>query len=717
MSSFFRSANDVTSSTEDTSDQSSSNNDEEEEDQPDLLGRITTLSSDTEVRDIVRSTGDNQTLSPYQERASWLPPGDAAGHQSFLLHALLEERCVNQALDHVNRRSEAARHYTRDDVEVQQQARQLYDDLCQHLIPKGLLPQGPEQDHFRGHRQGYRQGLNLLSRGLSHDGRASALSRTGSSLALPPALQSVFEGASSPPDPPVAPALLTHNIPPLLTSDFQQLHVQDTRDMPSPIDTVTSHQVLDMSRYGNDFAEMNRIGKGGYGEVFAVRHKISGVEYAIKKIPVSGLRLRKIRERGQAELDALLNELRVLARLDHPNIVRYYNGWLETSAGGPVSGGRHQANAGAQKLLLLDREHDFEFSTPSSRELHLETRKGSIDIVFEHSGAGVDPLVHFEDSVSAADDPEIPQARQRRETFSSTTSRKSTTTKASVEDEDGNDIVDIPRDSTYADSIDQPSSVDQSSTGAMMSDLTGSMQTRTPSVLTLHLQMSLHPLTLGDFIAHKGEELQPLAESKQKPYNSLQHCFHTMISIIVMLSLLDGVEYLHNEGLVHRDLKPANIFITPSLRPIYASIDPCQHCPTSEPLHLNVRIGDFGLVTSVADPEHELDKTPRKAVGTQHYRPPPSSATAYAPGDARVDIYALGIIFFELLWPFQTRMERHDALDKLKNGALPSGFEDHVGDGGQSIGECIRAMLDPTSIMSCMAVRGRLRKILDQIKS
>ena len=40
------------------------------------------------------------------------------------------------------------------------------------------------------------------------------------------------------------------------------------------------------SRYKEEFVEMNRLGKGGFGSVFKVKNKLDGRKYAVKKIPL-----------------------------------------------------------------------------------------------------------------------------------------------------------------------------------------------------------------------------------------------------------------------------------------------------------------------------------------------------------------------------------------------------------------------------------------------
>lgn len=85
--------------------------------------------------------------------------------------------------------------------------------------------------------------------------------------------------------------------------------------------------------------------------------------------------------------------------------------------------------------------------------------------------------------------------------------------------------------------------------------------------------------------------------------------------------LVDGVSYLHDHGIVHRDLKPANLFLEEGV----------------------VKIGDYGLskfIANTAEAGHSA------SVGTCHYMAPEISTGKY---QKPIDIYAIGIIIFEML--------------------------------------------------------------------
>ncbi len=96
--------------------------------------------------------------------------------------------------------------------------------------------------------------------------------------------------------------------------------------------------------------------------------------------------------------------------------------------------------------------------------------------------------------------------------------------------------------------------------------------------------------------------------------------------------LLDGVAELHRLGLVHRDLKPSNLFLTETM---------------------TLKIGDLGIARYLpgAGPESQLAMTETGlAVGTAAYAAPEQrDPDPKRPVDHQADLYAVGVILYELL--------------------------------------------------------------------
>lgn len=91
-----------------------------------------------------------------------------------------------------------------------------------------------------------------------------------------------------------------------------------------------------------------------------------------------------------------------------------------------------------------------------------------------------------------------------------------------------------------------------------------------------------------------------------------------------LVQICDALSYIHAHGLVHRDLKPSNILVDPDRR---------------------VRLMDFGLAKFLA--EDRGITVSGKVVGTYRYMAPEQALGE--PLDGRADLYALGVILFELL--------------------------------------------------------------------
>ena len=98
-------------------------------------------------------------------------------------------------------------------------------------------------------------------------------------------------------------------------------------------------------------------------------------------------------------------------------------------------------------------------------------------------------------------------------------------------------------------------------------------------------------------------------------------------AIDIMTQVLSGLAHAHEQGIIHRDIKPANIMITPKA-----------------PLGLHVRILDFGLARML---DEDASLSDGVAVGTPSYMAPEQCRGESV--DAQVDIYACGIVLFEML--------------------------------------------------------------------
>ncbi|MCB0212877.1 MAG: protein kinase [Anaerolineae bacterium] len=121
----------------------------------------------------------------------------------------------------------------------------------------------------------------------------------------------------------------------------------------------------------------------------------------------------------------------------------------------------------------------------------------------------------------------------------------------------------------------------------------------------------------------EGGDLSELMQGKKLP--------HTDVMRIVS-QVGDALDYAHAQGVVHRDIKPSNILL-----------DPRGNC----------LLTDFGLAKMVAGASEKLTAT-GFVVGTPSYMAPEQGLGE--PADGRSDIYALGVILYELLTgqvPFQ----------------------------------------------------------------
>lgn len=84
--------------------------------------------------------------------------------------------------------------------------------------------------------------------------------------------------------------------------------------------------IVHYPRYASEFQQLRALGKGGFGSVFQCKNTLDGRNYAVKKVTVRG---SSYDGAFKQKMDRVLREVKILAVLDHPNIVRYYAAWVE----------------------------------------------------------------------------------------------------------------------------------------------------------------------------------------------------------------------------------------------------------------------------------------------------------------------------------------------------------------------------------------------------
>lgn len=457
---------------------------------------------------------------------------------------------------------------------------------------------------------------------------------------------------------------------PFFASSFMRFHHDS-----GPLSRMQDLLQCSTSRYKEEFVEINRLGKGGFGSVFKVKNKLDGREYAVKKIP--------LKETNPELCLKVLREVKVLAHLGHANVVGYHAAWLEYVASECPAAPLHRVSTHPTSLMNMNGASSKYRINENSDSVVFDHGEPSTSggIVFAAgSTEGLDSSSHQGNfNLGSASDQKTRRGSDSRiRKLSSTANLKSS---ASISRNSCAPYQSSTR--RFPRSVSSSNLSAYSHKGSQMGDENFDFDLNTPVDLpttgckklgiVLFIQMQLCTTTLRSWLVKRNEDITSKGVGVDKCRN--QEIFRQIV---------DGVQYIHSQGLMHRDLKPRNIFL---------QSNGTRNGEVEKVSPLQVKIGDFGLarkevvmspgesspLASLIEPLTPLFPTapskdmPTAGVGTCTYASPEQlrNNNVY---DNKADIYSLGIILFEMFCPFTTEMERVKSIKDLRQGKVPPDF-------------------------------------------
>ncbi|KAJ6667313.1 hypothetical protein lerEdw1_017291 [Lerista edwardsae] len=244
------------------------------------------------------------------------------------------------------------------------------------------------------------------------------------------------------------------------------------------------------SRYYNEFEELQLLGKGAFGAVIKVQNKLDGCCYAVKRILINPTSKQFRRIKGEVTL---------LSRLNHENIVRYYNAWIE----------KHE------RPLLSNS------ASGSSEE-----RKGANKPAL--NGKGEEESV---DDIEANAPPPVLTSSVEW----STSCERSSSARFSGADQESSDEEDDD---------------DEEGGGVFSQSFLPAEDSGSDIIFTNEDENSKNATTME--YCEKSTLRDTIDQGLYQDINRLWRLFR---------EILDGLAYIHEKGMIHRDLKPVNIFL------------------------------------------------------------------------------------------------------------------------------------------------------------
>ncbi|CAO3651471.1 unnamed protein product [Cunninghamella blakesleeana] len=431
------------------------------------------------------------------------------------------------------------------------------------------------------------------------------------------------------------------------------------------------------SRYHNDFVELCLLGRGGFAKAYKVKNKLDGIDYAIKKVPL-GADLEIQHQRGNLNpYKKIFREIKHLARLEHPNVIRYYASWLEY-----------------ENNIQLDDEDEEDFDEDDEDDSYFNSKYSKSnnrnDFSFKNQLQHPVPkkkkeLLYEQGSISTPTSPTkmtIPKSMIPGGWtlfIQMQLCQKTLHDYIEVRNRDYG-VVDPQRNiSLFTQILLGTAYIHEQ--GLIHRDLKPSNIFLTlPSHMNLH-DIHFHQKKKIEGYEQKVKEIKDLDDEENINGHEIEEDEEDEDGE-------DEERYLSPSHILWEECIPkiGDFGLAAQLIDEDAFTSPSSTNTTTNNNSSNKSNGNHPSHSAVSSPTlKDVVKSSRKklvplrrthtiGVGTRTYASPEQLAYSGKPYNEKVDIYSLGIILFELYQPFSTFMERADAINKLKNAMLPDGF-------------------------------------------
>lgn len=419
------------------------------------------------------------------------------------------------------------------------------------------------------------------------------------------------------------------------------------------------------SRVDLEYEVLEELGHGGFGTVYKVKNRVDSQLYALKKV--------KLNPDNEALNERIMREVKLLSGLNHENVIRYYTAWNETET--------YEVTENKRRTRSQNDDDSANFNSKNIR--------------------GKSCILGDQRELSESSDDEPDDIYHTSYLINDQNLRLGENSASYVvfdtnDDKDENEIVESMKKALGPNlSDDDDSDMEQADNAEPINP------NKTLKVNRwLYIQMELGQGTLREAI----DGGLPLDKDRARRF---------------FREILDGLCHIHRRKIIHRDLKPVNIFLDSTDRPkigdfglattnlfiVTQNNSPGIHTATAiKPNRMSLErlrllatpeLGETTKLTTGGNSSRSGERlkyiqyNQTDNIGTPLYMSPELSATntttriAKVVYSHKVDVYSLGIIYFEMLYPFATGHERIITLQDLRKKTIdmPVDVDTHLSRG------------------------------------